>query len=35
MDNDVIRKSMPDDPYIEMYVQAVNTGSHKPRSTRS
>ena len=34
-DNDVIRKSMFNDPYIEMYAQAANTGSYKPRSTRS
>ena len=34
-DNDAIRKSMFNDPYIEMYAQAANTGSYKPRSTRS
>jgi hypothetical protein len=34
-DNDVIRKSMPDDPYIEKYAQAANAGSLKPRSNRS
>jgi hypothetical protein len=34
-DNDVIRKSMSNDPFIEMYAQAANTGSYKPRSTRS
>lgn len=34
-DNDVIRKSMSDDPYIEKYAQAVNAGSLKPRSNRS
>jgi len=34
-DNDAIRKSMSDDPYIEMYAQAANTGSYKPRSSRS
>lgn len=34
-DNDVIRKSMSDDPYIETYAQAANAGSLKPRSNRS
>lgn len=34
-DNDAIRKSLSDDPYIEMYTQAANTGSYKPRSARS
>ncbi len=34
-DNDAIRKSMSDDPYIEMYAQAANIDSYKPRSTRS
>jgi len=33
-DNDAIRKSMSDDLYIEMYAQAANTGSYKPRSAR-
>lgn len=31
-DNDAIRKSLPDDPYIEMCAQPANAGSHKPRS---
>ncbi len=34
-DNDVIRKSMSDDPYIEKYAHAANAGSLKPRSSRS
>jgi hypothetical protein len=34
-DNDVIRKSMPDDPYIEMYGQVVNADSCTSRSARS
>jgi len=34
-DNDAIRKSMSDDPYIEMYAQAANAGNHKLRSARS
>ena len=34
-DNDAIRKSLSDDPYIEMYAQAANIDSYKPRSTRS
>jgi len=34
-DNDAIRKSMSDDPYIEMYAQTANAGSYKPRSARS
>ena len=34
-DNDAIRKSLSDDPYIEMYAQAANAGNHKLRSARS
>ena len=34
-DNDAIRKSLSDDPYIEMYAQAANAGDHKLRSARS
>lgn len=34
-DNDVIRKSMSDDPYIENFAHAANAGSLKPRSSRS
>lgn len=34
-DNDAIRKSMSDDPYIEMYARAANAGNHKLRSARS
>jgi hypothetical protein len=34
-DNDVIRKSLSDDPYIEMVAQAANSGNYKPRRTRS
>jgi hypothetical protein len=34
-DNDVIRKSMPDDPYIEMCAQVVKADSCISRSARS
>jgi hypothetical protein len=34
-DNDVIRKSMPDDPYIEMCGQVANADSCTSRSARS
>lgn len=34
-DNDVIRKSMSDDPYIEMYGQVVNADRCTSRSARS
>ena len=34
-DNDAIRKSMSDDPYIVMYAQAANAGNHKLRDARS
>ena len=34
-DNDAIRNSLSDDPYIEMYGQATGDGNHKLRSTRS
>jgi hypothetical protein len=34
-DNDVIRKSLSEDPYIEMVAQAANAGHYKPRRTRS
>jgi hypothetical protein len=34
-DNDVIRKSMSDDPYIERYGQVVNADNYTSRSARS
>jgi hypothetical protein len=34
-DNDAIRNSMSDDPYIEMYGPATNVDIHKLRSDRS
>lgn len=34
-DNDAIRKSLSDELYIEMYVQAANAGPYKSRSARS
>jgi uncharacterized membrane protein YdbT with pleckstrin-like domain len=34
-DNDVIRKSLSEDPYLEMVAQAANAGHYKPRSSRS
>ncbi len=34
-DNDVVRKSLSEDPYIEMVAQAANAGHYKPRSSRS
>lgn len=33
-DNDAIRKSLSDDPYIEMCSRAANAGNYKPRSAR-
>jgi ribosomal protein L9 len=34
-DNEVIRKSIFDEPYIEMFAQAANAGNHKLSSARS
>lgn len=34
-DNDAIRKSLSEDPYVEMVAQAADAGHYKPRSSRS